>query len=232
MISFMETGESRPSDRRSTRIYAHEVDLAEQFSATVARVGGRASEAVPAELLARWSEPHRRYHTVDHLRTVLAVVDAWADAAARPDLVRLALWGHDAIYDPRAAGDANEQASAILSARLLHRCTVPAAAVAEVMRLVRLTAGHCVARGDRDGALLADADLAVLAGDWPAYAVYAAQIRQEYAHVPDEAFRLGRGRVLEGLLALPELYHTPQLHEAWEARARANVSRELAGLRS
>ena len=34
-----------------------------------------ASRAVGAELLARWAEPHRRYHTLDHLRAVLAAVD-------------------------------------------------------------------------------------------------------------------------------------------------------------
>lgn len=206
------------------------MDLSGQFRATVTRAGGQPSEAVAAELLARWSEPQRRYHTVDHLRAVLAVVDAHAGAAADPDLVRLALWGHDAIYDPRAPGDANEQASAILSARLLHRCSVPAAAVAEVTRLVRLTAGHSVAGGDRNGALMADADLAVLAGDWPSYVAYASAVRAEYAHVPDEAFRAGRSRVLRSLLALPMLYRVPELRAAWEERARANVARELASL--
>ena len=197
-------------------------------------VGGQPTEAaataVAAELLARWSEPHRHYHTLDHLRFMLAVIDAHAAAAHDPDLVRLAAWCHDAIYDPRTPGDGNEQASAILSARLLHRCAVPAAAITAIMRLVRLTAGHAVGDADRDGALLADADLAVLAQDWPSYVAYAEAVRAEYAHVPDEAFRIGRSIVLRHLLELPALYRVPQLHRDWEEKARANLTRELAGL--
>ncbi|MEU4641234.1 metal-dependent phosphohydrolase [Micromonospora sp. NPDC023814] len=183
-----------------------------------------------AELLGRWREPHRHHHTVAHLTVVLDVVDAHASSAARPDLVRLAAWCHDAVYDPRAEGDANERDSAALADALLTRSGLPANAVAEVRRLVLLTAGHAVDPGDADGALLCDADLAVLAAPPGAYDHYAAAIRREYAHVPDPAFRAGRARVLTGLLALPALFRLPPLATRWEARARANLTRELATL--
>jgi predicted metal-dependent HD superfamily phosphohydrolase len=103
----------------------------------------------------------------------------------------------------------------------------PAEAVRETARLVLLTAGHSTDPGDPDGALLCDADLAVLAGDEKRYAEYAAAIRREYAHVPDADFRIGRARVLRVLLALPSIYRLPPLHEAWEATARANLTTEL-----
>ncbi|MEH0842617.1 metal-dependent phosphohydrolase [Micromonospora sp. CPCC 205711] len=192
---------------------------------------GTALTAAGAELLARWREPHRRYHTVDHLTAVLDVVDAYAGLAPRPELVRLAAWCHDAVYDPRAAGDANERDSAELAGALLTGLGTPAAAVAEVRRLVLLTAGHAVAAGDPDGALLCDADLAVLAAPPPEYDAYAAAVRQEYAHVAEPDFRDGRARVLASLLALPALYRLPPLAREWEPRARANLSRELAALR-
>ncbi|MBB5824050.1 putative metal-dependent HD superfamily phosphohydrolase [Micromonospora carbonacea subsp. aurantiaca] len=182
------------------------------------------------ELLARWREPHRRYHTVRHLAAVLDVVDAYAGCAGRPDLVRLAAWCHDAVYDPRAAGDANERASADLAEGLLTGLGVPAAAVAEVRRLVLLTAGHTVAADDRDGALLCDADLAVLAGPPEEYDRYAAAIRREYAHVPDGDFRRGRARVLRSLLSLPTLYRHPHLQTHWTPQAHANLTRELTTL--
>jgi predicted metal-dependent HD superfamily phosphohydrolase len=206
------------------------VDLSEQFRASVIGAGGQPREGVAAELLARWSEPHRHYHTLDHLQFMLTIIDERAAAATDPDLVRLAAWGHDAVYDPRTPGDGNEQASAILSARLLHRCAVPTAAITEVMRLVRLTAGHAVSEADRNGALLADADLAVLARDWPSYVAYTEAVRAEYAHVPDAAFRSGRSAVLRHLLELPTLYRVPELHQAWESRARTNLTRELTAL--
>ncbi|MFJ8688486.1 HD domain-containing protein [Micromonospora wenchangensis] len=192
---------------------------------------GPALTAAGAGLLARWREPHRRYHTTHHLRAVLDLVDRHADLAERPERVALAAWTHDAVYDPRAAADANERASAELAGTLLTGLGVPAATVAEVRRLVLLTAGHRVIPGDRDGALLCDADLAVLATPPEVYDGYAAAIRAEYAHVPEVDFRTGRARVLDGLLALPALFRLPPLAARWEAPARANLRRELASLR-
>jgi predicted metal-dependent HD superfamily phosphohydrolase len=173
----------------------------------------------------RWAEPHRRYHDRAHLRAVLSNVDTLAPHATEPDLVRLAAWFHDAVYDPRA-GD-NEQASADLAAKTLEDLGVPDAAVAEVRRLVLLTAGHSVAPGDRNGEVLCDADLAILATVPEAYDAYATAVRAEYAHVPDELYRVGRATVLRNLLELPHLY---RIMPVWEPRARANLRRELAGL--
>jgi len=187
-----------------------------------------AAEAVGRELLARWAEPHRSYHGLDHLRAVLDVVDAHAATADDAAAVRLAAFVHDAVYDPRR--DDNEARSAALAERVLPGIGVPPLRTAAVVRLVRLTAAHHPLPGDRDGALLCDADLAVLARDPEAYAAYAAGVRAEYAHVPEEAFRAGRAQVLRRLLGLPALYRVPALHEAWEQRARANLRAELAAL--
>ncbi|MEU4780735.1 metal-dependent phosphohydrolase [Micromonospora sp. NPDC023633] len=209
------------------------VDLLDRWRAA-ARGAGVTDVAeltrVGEDLLSRWREPHRHYHDADHLAAVLDVVDAHAPAAGRPDLVRLAAWCHDAVYDPRAGGDANEHDSAALAGTLLTRAGLPADAVAEVRRLVLLTAGHAVEPGDADGALLCDADLAVLATPPEAYDRYAAAIRREYAHVPEPAFRAGRARVLAGLLALPALFRLPPLARRWESQARANLTRELSTL--
>jgi predicted metal-dependent HD superfamily phosphohydrolase len=185
-------------------------------------------EAAERELLARWAEPHRRYHTTTHLTAVLAVIDRYADLAPDPDAVRLAAWFHDAVYDPRA-GD-NEERSALLAERVLTGLGTPSAVRHEVARLVRLTADHAPAAGDANGALLSDADLAILAADEPDYLTYTGAIRQEYAHVPDDAFRRGRTGVLRQLLDLPTLYRIVPERAAWTARAHANMRSELARL--
>jgi predicted metal-dependent HD superfamily phosphohydrolase len=78
--------------------------------------------------------------------------------------------------------------------------------------------------------LLCDADLAILASDDDRYAEYAAAIRREYAHVPEDAFRAGRQQVLRALLELPSIYRLPPLRDAWEAKARANLENELKTL--
>lgn len=191
-----------------------------------ATAGDDALVAAGEALLARWREPQRHYHTVDHLTAMLSIVDAEGGA----DTVRLATWFHDAVYDPRSPGDANERESADLARAELTGLGVPAAVAGEVERLVLLTAGHAAAPGDGDGELLCDADLAVLARPPAGYDDYAAAVRREYAHVPDELFRLGRAAVLRSLLDLPALYRRPALAERWEAPARANLERELASL--
>ncbi|MFJ8580497.1 metal-dependent phosphohydrolase [Micromonospora sp. NPDC093277] len=189
-------------------------------------------ERAGARLLTAWREPHRRYHTTTHLRAVLDVIDAYSGSARRPALVRLAAWCHDAVYDPRAGGDTNERASAELAGDLLAAAGLPADAVTEVRRLVLLTAGHATRPDDPDGALLCDADLAILAAPPDGYDRYATAVRHEYAHVPDPAFRAGRAAVLAGLLDLPTLYRLPAPHARWEVPARANLTRELAALRA
>ena len=177
------------------------------------------------DLLARWAEPQRRYHTVDHLIGVLARVTELTAYAQDPDTVALAAWFHDAVYRPDRSE--NEERSAALAERALPEAGLAAERVAEVARLVRLTVSHDPAAGDRNGEVLCDADLAVLAGDPAAYAAYAAAVREEFAFVPDEAFRDGRSDVLRRLLALPRLFHTPYGVEHWEDIARRNMATEL-----
>lgn len=182
-------------------------------------------EQAGADLVRRYEEPHRRYHTTTHLAEVLGHVDALAAEADDAEAVRLAAWFHDAIYDP-SAGD-NEERSAALAERVLTETGTPAGTVAEVARLVRLTATHDPAGTDRNGAVLCDADLAILAAEPARYAAYAAAVREEYAAVPDEAFRQGRAGVLLRLLELPALFHTAAGRERWEETARHNLRAEL-----
>jgi predicted metal-dependent HD superfamily phosphohydrolase len=181
-----------------------------------------AAAALGARLLARWNEPHRRYHTERHLMAMLRVVDAYPDLADDPTQVRLAVWFHDAVYDPRSAG--NEAASAALAERELPRLGIDPA---EVVRLVLLTATHDPGPGDRNGALLADADLSILAADPDVYDAYAAAVRREYGHVPEADFRAGRARVLETFLTRPVLFRVVPDRAAWTERARRNIRREL-----
>ncbi|GAA1394829.1 hypothetical protein GCM10009639_29400 [Kitasatospora putterlickiae] len=204
-------------------------DLLADWTALLHRCGA-AGDPAPAgrELLRRWSEPQRRYHTTDHLRAVLGHVDALAAHADDPDAVRLAVWFHDAVYRPDRSE--NEERSAVLAVRALTAAGLAAARVEEVARLVRLTVTHHPESGDRDGEVLCDADLAVLGGPPQAYAAYAAAVREEYAFVPEPDFRAGRAAVLRQLLALPALYRTPTAHARFDAAARANLAAEIAGL--
>ena len=182
-----------------------------------------------AAVIGAWSEPHRSYHGLAHLAAVLGLVGELSGAASDPAAVALAAWYHDIAYDPER--DDNEQVSAD-RARAGLRGLVPQDRVDEVARLVLLTAGHDAEPGDANGAVLCDADLAVLAGPPDAYAAYASAVRAEYAHLSDEQFTVGRIAVLERLLALPRLYRLPAVADEGTPLARANLTAELTLLRS
>jgi len=203
--------------------------LADGWLALGRRVGARGDVAgAGAGLLIRWSEPHRRYHDVAHLDAVLRRVDDLAAAAVEVDLVRLGAWFHDAVYDPTAAD--NEARSALLAHQVLIGLRVDDAAVSEVARLVTLTTTHAPVPDDQNGAVLCDADLAVLAGEGAGYGRYTDAVRAEYTHLDDATFAAGRARILRSLLDRPALFSTEQGRTAWESAARGNVRRELESL--
>lgn len=185
--------------------------------------------AAGEDLLARWSEPHRHYHNLDHLTAVLGVIELHVDSVPNPMAVRLAAWFHDAVYNPRRLD--NEEASALLAEETLPKLNVSSATVAEVARLVRLTASHDPLPGDRNAELLIDADLAILASDRETYRAYTQAVRREYAHASDAAFAAARAEVLRNLLGLPRLFHIPALRDTWEDAARCNLMWELTVLR-
>jgi predicted metal-dependent HD superfamily phosphohydrolase len=175
-------------------------------------------------LEAAYADPARGYHDLQHLTEVLEHVDELMqpDDPAR-DVVLLAAWFHDAVYDGRP--DDEER-----SARLARASIDDPVVADEVARLVRLTADHRPADDDRAGQLLCDADLAILAADGARYTTYVAGVRREHAHVSDDEFAAGRAAVLRALLAKPTLFHTRAARDRWEAAARANLERELARL--
>ena len=104
--------------------------------------------------------------------------------------------------------------------------------VAEVVRLVRLTATHTPGPGDRAGEVLCDADLGILAAPSERYREYADGVRTDYAHIDEQGFREGRLAVLEDLLAREALFHTAYARTHWEHRARTNLAAEAEALRS
>lgn len=183
-----------------------------------------------SDLLRRWSEPHRHYHDVAHLHDVLLNLDTLAHVGERIDPAAvLAAWFHDAVYDGRPGDD--EEASAQLAESSLTRVGANGGMVEEAARLVRVTIDHAVTPDDHAAATLVDADLAILASPPKRYVAYTQAVRREYAAVPDEAFREGRGAVLARLLDRDRLFHTSGGRRRWEDAARTNLASELGRLR-
>jgi predicted metal-dependent HD superfamily phosphohydrolase len=183
------------------------------------------TEELREDLLARWSETHRKHHTVAHLHEMLDAIGLLAESGIHFDreAVELAAWFHDAIYE--IGRDDNEDRSAELARELLASSPIRD----EVARLVLITKTHKVDDDDVNGAVLCDADLSVLGSDAPRYRVYAAAVREEYADVPDDTFRPARAQVLASLLDGP-LFHTTAGRVRWEQIARRNIAEEIGAL--
>ena len=167
----------------------------------------------------------RGYHDTRHLAEVLARVDELAAAGETFDAlaVRLAAWFHDGVYDGRPGAEERSAQWALDALR-----GRPEAG--EVARLVRLTEHHRPQPDDANGCVLSDADLAILAAEPERYAEYVADVRREYANIPDDLFAAGRAAVLRDLLAKTSLFHTAHARAEWETRARVNLERELVAL--
>ncbi len=176
-------------------------------------------------LVEAYSEPHRHYHNLEHVGEVLRVVGRLKGGAA----VQLAVWYHDAVYDPTAKD--NEAKSAELAERELAALGVPAEVVKHVGDLVRSTAHFDATNFEGpDFDILHDADLAILGAAEQRYARYAADIRKEYAWVPDADYRAGRRQVLESFLSRPRIYRTDVMFAEGEEAARRNMTAEVERL--
>ena len=180
------------------------------------------------ELAARYGEPHRHYHTLEHLAETLRVLGRLKPQCHDFASASLALWFHDAISDPLAHD--NEERSAEFAIEKLAALGIAADVTDRVAGIIRRT-NHSPARNvDADTRAVLDADLAILGASPVRYDRYAADIRTEYAHVPEADYRAGRAKILRAFLARPQIYAVPVMVEEGEAAARANLRRELAVL--
>lgn len=185
-----------------------------------------------AELLTRWAQPHRRYHTVQHLSEMLAALERLGAGLSGRDrrLSRVAAWLHDAVYDVHAAPGVMERDSARLARRALTDVGVDPCDIQVVEDLILLTIEHGTGLPGALAEVFTDADLAILAAPADRFDEYCAQVRTEYAHVPDADYAAARGEILAALVDRPDVYRTRFARARWTAAARANVRRELLRL--
>lgn len=178
------------------------------------------------QLLARYSEPHRHYHTLQHLGECLAMFDSVRGLPEHPDEVELALWFHDAIYDTHRSD--NEERSADWALAALREAGVANGATDRVHALIMATR-HTANPVLPDEQLLVDIDLSILAAEQARFDEYEQQIRQEYAFVPRWLFRRKRRAILQGFLDRPSIYSTMHFKQTLEQRARENLKQAISG---
>jgi len=198
--------------------------LRASWTAAWRALGAAADDALLAELLARYGEAQRAYHTLQHLGECLVHLARERDGAERPAEVALALWFHDAIYDVQRHD--NEARSADWARQAALRAGL-APEVAERLHALVMATRHDVQPVGADARLLVDIDLAILGATPARFAEYERQIRIEYAHVPPAVFEPRRRQILGGFLARDPLYLTAPMRIRLEAAARANLGRAV-----
>ena len=176
--------------------------------------------ALLGELLAHWAQPHRKYHSTEHLQACLRHFARLQVMPQYPHEVELALWFHDAIYE--IGRPDNEQRSADWACAALRAAGVDGSAADRVHALVMVTRHDC-APGTGDQQVLLDIDLSILGQPTHVFARYELQIAEEFAAVPLAQRRVRRRAILQQFLDRPRVYHTAQFHALWETQARANL---------
>jgi predicted metal-dependent HD superfamily phosphohydrolase len=200
----------------------------ERWKAMWRTLGGHEPGGLYDELMARYAEPQRHYHTARHLDECFSLLDELGALADHPPEVELALWFHDAIYQPRRSD--NETASADWVRASALAAGVKMQTAERVHALVMATRHDAVPQG-RDQEVLVDIDLSILGATPARFDEYERQVRAEYAWVPEFLFRRKRRAILGQFMARPAIYATAPLREQLETRARANLARSVARLR-
>lgn len=179
------------------------------------------------ELIARYREPHRKYHTLQHLEECFEKFDEVRALAEHPAEIELALWFHDAIYDVKRRD--NEKKSADWARKSALAAGTPADACERVHALVMATRHKAIPRGT-DAEILVDVDLSILGAAPERFDQYERQVRQEYAWVPEFLYRRERTAILKEFLARPRIFSSAHFRERHEQQARSNVERSLEQL--
>jgi predicted metal-dependent HD superfamily phosphohydrolase len=178
-------------------------------------------------LIAKYNEAHRHYHTQQHLTECLEKFAELRQFATNSAEIELALWFHDAIYEPLRHD--NEQLSAEWAKSSVINAGLDKTVADRIYDLIMATQ-HREIPADADTKILIDVDLAILGAQPERYNKYEQQIRQEYLFVPEATFRLKRAEILQRFLAQATIFNTPLFIERYEQQARLNLKQALEQL--
>lgn len=193
-----------------------------------------------AALTTLYNEPHRHYHNLNHVQYCLREVDTLLEDKVvdhdEADALEVAIWFHDAVYDPKAKPGINEKRSADLMLRSIAK-ELPYKFLDKnlVETMILRTAAHHDLAGRWPTSskqmvivrYFLDIDLSILGTDRDTYMEYAEGIAKEYSFVPDKLYRQKRVEILRSWQKMPGLFHTDRYKKLTDV-ARENLGAEIA----
>ncbi len=196
----------------------------QQLCQTLGIVATHAIEREFERLGAAYGEPHRVYHTAQHINECLDLLDD-LEGIVRPQklsALAMALWYHDMVYHPTANN--NEQQSAAEAVIFLRANNVDIVQIEAITALI-MTTRHFVEPGEMPtlAQWMVDIDLGILGAAADRFLQYERQIRQEYSWLAADVYCGKRRQVLTEFLQRPRLYHSTLFYDRFEKLARKNL---------
>lgn len=183
------------------------------------------SRKILEEVIEKYSEPHRSYHNLSHIYSLLMMAEEYYDFIENPILFELSIWFHDLIYDP--SRNDNEEKSAERAVELLSPFLADSF-LENLKKMILSTIKHSPILKDHDNELFLDLDMSVLATEPEIYLQYTAAIRKEFNIFPDDIYQAGRKSVLQKFIAGDHIFMTDFFKENFEKQAIENIQNELA----
>ena len=184
-----------------------------------------------ATIESRYCEPGRFYHTLEHIHDLITNSRQFQAEISDYTSVLLAVIFHDIIYDP--ASNVNEEDSAELFS-VLFMDYLDEIRLKKIINYILATKNHHPGEIlDHDLLLFLDLDLSILGRERNEYSSYAAKIREEYKHVEENAFNVGRSGFLRKTLQSDNhIFLTEKFRSVMESKARSNLEWEINLLES
>jgi pantetheine-phosphate adenylyltransferase len=200
----------------------------------------KVGEEIFQDLLQKYTEPHRYYHNLRHIVSMLDEFETMSSNADSEDLAKfhLAIWYHDYIYETdtkdHSVIGSNEARSAYHAAIGMTKLGVSKEIIRRVCNQdesgMIMTTQHKAQPEGVSQRLLVDLDLSILGKPDAEFDEYETAIRAEYSHVPDLVFREVRKKILQSFLDRKQIYSTFYFRETYEEQARKNIARSIAKL--
>jgi predicted metal-dependent HD superfamily phosphohydrolase len=177
------------------------------------------------ELVERYAERQRHYHTLLHLENLYIELSAIKDLFLDWDSIVFALFYHDVVY--KATANDNEEKSAILAMNRLRQLGVVENKIKKCEQAILATKAHSTSH-DGDINFFTDADLSILGKPWAVYEAYFKNVRKEYSIYPGLIYNPGRRKVLRYFQQMERIFKTEHFHGLYEEQARENLAREIS----
>jgi predicted metal-dependent HD superfamily phosphohydrolase len=187
-------------------------------------ISEKESEMLFERIIECYSESHREYHNLRHIREMLECLKSYKEVITDYPSIYISCLYHDIVYDTHAAD--NEEKSAEYLERDFANF-LPHEKITNCKEFILGTKAHQFLRDDFDNKIFLDSDLLILGRERNRYIEYMDSIRKEYEWVEKELYKQERAKVLRKFLERERIYFTNEIFEKQEKQARENIKFEI-----